>query len=209
MLHRHLVFAAVALATSVATTAFAYAQSQSKPEPEQLEIATFGAGCYWCVESDFDKVKGVLYTTPGFMGGKTPNPTYEEVSTGTTGHTEVVNVTFDPTIVTYQKLLDHYWANVDPLDRTGQFCDRGSQYRPAIFYHNDEQKVLAEKSKQAIIDSKRFDKPVIVEIARASAFTPAPDPDYYKLNPVRYKFYRAGCGRDARLEQLRAQMAGH
>ena len=123
MLHRHLVFAAVALATSVATTAFAYAQSQSKPEPEQLEIATFGAGCYWCVESDFDKVKGVLYTTPGFMGGKTPNPTYEEVSTGTTGHTEVVNVTFDPTIVTYQKLLDHYWANVDPLDRTGQFCD--------------------------------------------------------------------------------------
>ena len=160
------------------------------------DLATFAAGCYWCVESDFDKVKGVLETTPGFMGGET-------------GHTEVVNVAFDPAVVTYQRLLDHYWVNVDLVDGTGQFCDRGSQYRPAIFVYNDEQRKLADASKQAIVNSKQFKEPVVVEINAASAFTPAPDPDYYKLNPVRYKFYRAGCGRDARLKQLWGDKAGH
>jgi methionine-S-sulfoxide reductase len=173
------------------------------------DLATFAAGCYWCVESDFDKVKGVLETTPGFMGGKTKNPTYQQVSSGETGHTEVVNVAFDPAVVTYQQLLDHYWVNVDLVDGTGQFCDRGSQYRPAIFVYNDEQRKLADASKQAIVNSKQFKEPVVVEINAASAFTPAPDPDYYKLNPVRYKYYRAGCGRDARLKQLWGDKAGH
>jgi methionine-S-sulfoxide reductase len=172
-------------------------------------IATFAAGCYWCVESDFDKVKGVLETTPGFMGGKTANPTYSEVSSGETGHTEVVNVKYDPSVVSYKELLDHYWINVDLVDAEGQFCDRGNQYRPAIFVYDDEQRKQADASKKAIIDSKQFKEPVVVEINAASAFTPAPDPDYYKNNPVRYKFYRAGCGRDARLKQLWGDKAGH
>ena len=173
------------------------------------QIATFAAGCYWCVESDFDRVKGVLETTPGFMGGKTEKPTYEEVSSGATGHAEAVNVTYDPAVVSYKELLDAYWLNVDPLDGTGQFCDRGSQYRPAIFVYNDEQKKLAEDSKKAIEDSKKFKEPVVVEINAVSAFTPAPDPDFYKTNPIRYKFYRAGCGRDARLKQLWGDKGGH
>lgn len=163
-------------------------------------IATFAAGCYWCVESDFDKVKGVVETTPGFMGGHTKNPTYREVSTGVTGHTEVVNITYDPKTVSYQELLDYYWRHVDFLDKRGQFCDRGSQYRPAIFYYGDAQKAAAEKSKADI--AKLFKAPIVVEINEASDFTPAPDPDFYKTNPLRYKYYRAGCGRDARIEQL-------
>ncbi|MFN0218920.1 MAG: peptide-methionine (S)-S-oxide reductase MsrA [Hyphomicrobium sp.] len=184
--------------------AVAAEDAQSKPA-----IATFGAGCYWCTESDFDTVKGVVETTPGFMGGTTKNPTYQEVSSGATGHTEVVNVRYDPAVVTYQQLLDHYWVNVDLLDSKGQFCDRGSQYRPAIFTYDEEQKKLAEASKQAIVDSKRFKDPVVVEINAASDFTPAPDPDFYLNNPIRYKFYRAGCGRDARLKQLWGEKAGH
>jgi peptide-methionine (S)-S-oxide reductase len=172
-------------------------------------LATFAAGCYWCVESDFDKVKGVVETTPGFMGGKTENPTYSEVSSGATGHTEVVIIKYDPAVVTYQQLLDHYWVNVDPLDIDGQFCDRGTQYRPEIFVYDDEQRKLAEASKKAVEDSKRFKEPLVVAITQASAFTPAPDPDFYKTNSVRYKFYRAGCGRDARLKQLWGEKAGH
>ena len=195
--------AALALLGSLTT---AHAADAAKPA---TELATFAAGCYWCVESDFDKVKGVLDTTPGFMGGKTEKPTYEEVSSGATGHTEAVNVTYDPTVVTYKQLLDHYWVNVDLVDAGGQFCDRGSQYRPAIFVYNDEQRKQAEASKQAIVDSKQFKEKVVVEINQASAFTPAPDPDYYKNNPIRYKFYRSGCGRDARLEQLWGDKAGH
>ncbi len=172
------------------------------------QVATFAAGCYWCVESDFDKIRGVTDTTPGFMGGDTPNPTYEQVSAGTTGHTEVVNITFDPAVVTYKQLLDHFWVNVDPLDKGGQFCDRGSQYRPGIFYRDDEQKKAAEESKSAIEKSGQLKEPIVIEITQASAFTAAPDPDYYKNNPIRYKFYRAGCGRDARLKQLWGDKAG-
>lgn len=193
---RHLAAILVALC---ALTGAATAGDAAKPA---TETATFAAGCYWCVESDFDKVKGVLETTPGFMGGTTKNPTYHEVSSGTTGHTEVVRITYDPAVVSYQQLLDHYWVNVDPLDADGQFCDRGSQYRPEIFVYGDEQRRIAEASRQAIIDSKRFKEPVVVKVTPASDFTPAPDPDFYKTNPIRYKFYRAGCGRDARLKQL-------
>lgn len=203
MLRRSLTTFLLSMLAIATLTATAGAQSK------ELAVATFGAGCYWCVEADFDKVNGVLETTPGFMGGKTENPTYEEVSSGATGHTEVVNITFDPAVVSYEKLLDYYWRHVDLLDAGGQFCDRGSQYRPAIFYHDAVQKTLAENSKKAIDDSKRFHKPVIVEINAQSAFTPAPDPDYYKLNPLKYKFYRAGCGRDARIKQLWGSEASH
>lgn len=172
------------------------------PSIAATETATFAAGCYWCVESDFDKVKGVLSTESGFMGGHVQNPTYQEVSSGTTGHTEVVRVTFDNAVVSYKALLDHYWVNVDPLDADGQFCDRGSQYRPAIFTYGTEQKVLAEKSKADIDKSGRFKTAVVVEILPATAFTAAKDQNFYKTNALRYKFYRAGCGRDARLQQL-------
>lgn len=188
----------------------AIADDAAKPAPAKTEVATFAAGCYWCVESDFDRVKGVLDTTSGFMGGKTENPTYEEVSSGATGHTEVVKVTYDPAVVSYQQLLDAYWLNVDPIDKTGQFCDRGSQYRPAIFVYDGEQRKLAEASKKTIEDSKRFgESPVVVEINDASAFTPAPDQNFYQTNSIRYKFYRAGCGRDARLKQLWGEAGGH
>jgi peptide-methionine (S)-S-oxide reductase len=164
------------------------------------EIATFAAGCYWCVESDFDKVKGVVDTTPGFMGGHTKNPTYRQVSTGTTGHAESVNITFDPKVVSYKELLNYYWRHVDFTDKDGQFCDRGSQYRPAIFYYTPEQKAEAEASKAAI--AKKFKQPIVVEINKVSDFTPAPDPNFYQTNPLRYKYYRIGCGRDARIDSL-------
>ena len=204
---RRAAFAVLALLTAVAPAAAA--GEKIRQRRAQRAIATFAAGCYWCVESDFDKVKGVLETTSGFMGGAKKNPTYEEVSTGTTGHAEVVRVTYDPSVVSYQKLLDYYWLNVDPLDAGGQFCDRGSQYRPAIFVYDDEQRKLAEASKAALEKSGRFDKPLVVTIDAASDFTPAHDQDFYKTNSVRYKFYRVGCGRDARLRQVWGAAAQH
>lgn len=183
------------------------ASAQTTPPQEgarQLEIATFGSGCFWCTEADFDKVEGVVETISGYMGGTTPNPTYEQVSSGTTGHAEVLQLKYDPERVTYEQLLEVYWRNVDPLDSGGQFCDRGSQYRPVIFYHNEEQKRLAEASKAALEASGRFDQPIVVEIAPASTFTPAEDyhQDFHLRNPLRYMVYRIGCGRDARLEAL-------
>ncbi len=164
--------------------------------------ATFAAGCYWCVESDFDKVKGVVATLSGFMGGKTPNPTYRQVANGNTGHLEVVKVIYDPTKVSYQKLLDHYWKNVDPVDGGGQFCDRGSAYLPAIFVHNNTQRRLAKASKAKV--ARRFKVPVAVKIRRASKFTPGPanHQNYYLKKPYKYKRYRYGCGRDQRLRRL-------
>lgn len=181
----------------LASAAFA-----TSPTLAATDTATFAAGCYWCVESDFDKVKGVLSTESGFMGGHVQNPTYQQVSSGTTGHTEVVRVTYDANVVSYKALLDHYWINVDPLDADGQFCDRGSQYRPAIFTYGPDQKAQAEKSKADIDGSGRFKTAVVVEILPATAFTAAKDQNFYRTNPLRYKFYRAGCGRDARLQQL-------
>lgn len=200
--------AAFALLAFLAAVAPATAAGE-KNSSAASAVATFAAGCYWCVESDFDKVKGVLETTSGFMGGAKKNPTYEEVSTGTTGHAEVVRVTYDPAVVSYQKLLDYYWLNVDPLDAGGQFCDRGSQYRPAIFVYDDDQRKLAEASKAALEKGGRFDNPIVVTIDAASEFTPAHDQDFYKTNAIRYKFYRAGCGRDARLQQLWGAAAQH
>ncbi|HEX4963444.1 MAG TPA: peptide-methionine (S)-S-oxide reductase MsrA [Thermoanaerobaculia bacterium] len=164
--------------------------------------ATFAAGCFWCVEEAFDKVPGVISTTSGYTGGSKKNPTYEEVSAGGTGHAESVEVAYDPTKVTYEKLLDAFWHNVDPLVKDRQFCDSGHQYRSAIFYHDETQKKLAEASKAEV--QKRFKEPIQTEIVPATQFWPAEEyhQDFYKKNPLRYKFYRSGCGRDRRLQEL-------
>lgn len=210
-----LAFAAFAVTVTSHGTA-GDGQSRERPaagtaERGEVEIATFAAGCYWCVESDFDKVPGVLETISGFMGGHTKNPTYEEVGYGGTGHAEVVQLKYDPSVVTYRELLDHYWLNVDPLDGSGQFCDRGPAYRPVIFTHSEEQKREAEASKVALEKSGRFEQPIAVKIAPASEFYPGPEyhQDYYRKSPLKYKWYRTGCGRDKRLKALWGAKAGH
>jgi len=174
------------------------------PAPGGLQEAIFAAGCFWCVEKDFDQVDGVVETISGYTGGRTPNPTYETVGTGRTGHVEALLVRFDPKRVTYDALLDHYWKNVDLLDGGGQFCDRGNEYRPVIFTSGPEQERAARASKDALEASGRFNQKIAVTIEPASAFTPAEEyhQNYYKKNPTRYRFYRNGCGRDARLNQL-------
>jgi peptide-methionine (S)-S-oxide reductase len=180
-------------------------QASAQPDASAVRpaLATFAGGCFWCVEADFDKVPGVLSTTSGYTGGKVANPTYAQVSAGGTGHTEAVEIAFDPSKVSYQKLLDVFWRNHDPLAKDRQFCDRGDQYRPAIFYHDEDQRRLAEASKQAV-QEKFAPRVVQTEIVKAGTFTKAEDyhQDYYEKNPVRYKFYRFNCGRDRRLEEL-------
>jgi peptide-methionine (S)-S-oxide reductase len=167
-------------------------------------LATFAGGCFWCVEEAFDKVPGVLKTTSGFIGGTVANPSYELVMTKTTGHAEAVQVTYDPDKVSYQQLVDWFWRNIDPVDARGQFCDKGNPYRSGIFYHDEEQRKIAEASKQAIAASGRFKQPVVTEITAAGPFYAAEEyhQDYYKKNPNRYLFYKHGCGRVQRLEQL-------
>lgn len=168
-----------------------------------LETATFAGGCFWCMEPPFDKLDGVVSTTSGYTGGQTKNPSYEEVSSGVTGHAESVQIVFDPAKVSYAQLLDVFWHNIDPLTPNAQFCDHGTQYRTAIFYHGEEQKRLAEASKKALEQSGRFTQPIVTEIVPAGEFYKAEEyhQDYYLNNPVRYKFYRYNCGRDAVLEQ--------
>ena len=168
-----------------------------------VERATFAGGCFWCVESDFAKVNGVLEVTSGYTGGHKENPTYEDVTSGGTGHAEAVQIVYDPAKVTYEQLLDIFWRLVDPTDAGGQFVDRGPQYRTVIFYHNDEQKVLAERSKEELADSGRFDKPIATEIVKFSEFYRAEDyhQDYYKKNPKRYNYYRFRSGRDQFLQR--------
>jgi peptide-methionine (S)-S-oxide reductase len=167
-------------------------------------IATFAGGCFWCMQPPFDQLEGVISTTVGYSGGHTKNPTYEEVESGDTGHAEAIQITYDPKKITYAKLLEVFWHNIDPLTPNGQFCDHGTQYRSAIFYHNDEQKRLAEESKKALEASGRLHKPIVTEIVPASEFYPAEDDhqEYYRKNPVRYHYYRYRCGRDQRLEEL-------
>lgn len=175
----------------------------SQQAPSTKGVAIFAAGCFWCVEADFDKVPGVLDTTSGYTGGELVKPTYEDVSLGTTGHVEAVRVTYDPAKVSYRQLLDYYWRHVDLTDGSGQFCDRGPTYRPAIFVSDERQNSDAAASKQELEDSGRFAR-IAVEIKPAFRFWPAEEEhqNYYKKNPYRYKFYRAGCGRDARLSRL-------
>jgi len=195
------ILAALALATICIA---APAGAQSPAANPGLARATFAGGCFWCMEPPYDKLDGVVSTTSGFIGGHKPNPTYREVTTGTTGHTEAVEVVYDPRKVSYEKLLEVYWVNVDPTDAFGQFCDRGPQYRPGIFVHDAAQRRAAEASKAALAKKKPFAAPVVVEIADATTFYRAEEghQDYYLKNPIRYKFYRTSCGRDARLEQL-------
>ncbi|MGM0451764.1 MAG: peptide-methionine (S)-S-oxide reductase MsrA [Thermodesulfobacteriota bacterium] len=164
--------------------------------------ATFAGGCFWCMEPPFDKLDGVVSTEAGYAGGDVAEPTYEQVSAGNTGHAESLQVTYNPDKIDYSRLLEVFWRNIDPVDAGGQFCDRGSQYRSAIFYHNEQQKKLAEKSKEEI--ASRFSEPVATEIAPLEAFYPAEayHQNYYRQHPIRYKFYRSRCGRDSRLRQL-------
>ena len=166
--------------------------------------ATFAGGCFWCMEGPFDELDGVLSTTSGYTGGHMANPTYEQVSAGGTGHAEAVEVAYDPQRISYQELLTVYWRNVDPTTPNAQFCDHGDQYRPAIFYHNEEQRRLAEASKQEINRTKTFNASIVTEITQATEFYPAEEyhQDFYRKNPIRYKFYRLTCGRDARLTEL-------
>jgi peptide methionine sulfoxide reductase msrA/msrB len=172
-------------------------------DTNDLLTATFAGGCFWCTEADFEKVDGVVDVISGYTGGHKENPSYKEVSAGTTGHLEVVQVLYDPETVTYEKLLDVFWRHVDPTDPGGQFVDRGPQYRTAIFYHDDMQKSLAEASKMALGNSGRFDKPISTEIIALTKFYRAEDyhQDYYKTNPLRYKYYRYNSGRDQFLKK--------
>ena len=166
--------------------------------------ALFAGGCFWCVEADFDKVPGVLSTTSGYSGGTTPQPTYEQVSSTRTGHAEVVEIVFDPSQVSYAKLVEYFWRSIDPTTRDRQFCDAGSPYRSAIYALDAEQLKIAQTSKQLLEKSKPFKEPIVTEIAMAKTFYAAEDyhQDYYKKNPVRYQYYRTSCGRDARLKAL-------
>jgi peptide-methionine (S)-S-oxide reductase len=171
---------------------------------ENYQKATFAGGCFWCMEPPFDSVDGVISTTSGYIGGHKDDPTYEEVSAGGTGHTEAIEIVFDPAKVGYAELLEVFWRNIDPTTANRQFCDVGSQYRTGVFYHDEEQKKLAEQSRARIDDSGALPSAIVTEIVEAGPFYPAEDyhQDYYKKNPIRYKFYRNGCGRDDRLEQL-------
>jgi peptide-methionine (S)-S-oxide reductase len=183
----------------------AVAQTAPPAAPAKTAVATFAGGCFWCVEEAFDKVPGVISTVSGYTGGTVPNPTYEQVSGAkNTGHAEAVRVTYDPSKVTYQQLVDWFWRNIDPTQANGQFCDTGSPYRSGIFYHNDEQKKIAEASKRALEASGRLKGPIVTEITAAGPFYDAEDyhQDYYKKNPNRYHFYKYGCGRAQRLEQI-------
>ncbi len=166
--------------------------------------AYFAGGCFWCMEEVFEKVEGVLSATSGYMGGTVVNPSYEEVSAGRTGHAESVEVVYDPTKVSFQKLLDAFWRNVDPITPNAQFCDHGNQYRSVIFFRTDEEKRAAEASRQTIEQSGRFKEPIVTQMVMATQFYPAEEyhQDFYKKNPVRYKFYKYNCGRAQRLEEL-------
>jgi peptide-methionine (S)-S-oxide reductase len=165
-------------------------------------VATFAAGCFWCAEADFEKVPGVISVVSGYTGGRVADPTYEQVSAGGTGHAEAVQVTFDPSRVTYEQLLDHFWHNVDPFVPHRQFCDVGAQYRPEIFVHDEAQRAAAEASKARV--QKQFKDPIVVAVSRAGPFYRAEEyhQDYYKKNPLQYRYYRWGCGRDKRLAQI-------
>ena len=166
--------------------------------------ATFAGGCFWCMEPPYDALPGVVATISGYTGGRVARPTYEQVSSGGTGHAEAVEVLYDPKVVSYEKLLEVFWRNIDPTTPNRQFCDHGNQYRSAIFVHDEAQRRAAEASKREIERSKRFPEPIVTQIVAASPFYAAEEyhQDYYEKNPVRYKFYRHGCGRDARLEEL-------
>ena len=184
--------------------------AQGAEPPAEGARATFAGGCFWCMEAPFDKVPGVISTTSGYAGGTSKAPSYEQVSAGVTGHAEVIQVVYDPDKVTYEQLLEVFWRNIDPVDGGGQFCDRGSQYRTGIFYEGAGQKAAAEVSKRRLDDSGWLPRPIVTEITPLAAFYPAEDyhQDFYKKSFLRYRSYRAGCGRDRRLKELWGE-SGH
>ena len=188
----------------VAGLAMATVGSVGAANNGQQAKAIFAGGCFWCMEEVFEKVEGVVTVTSGYTGGMVANPTYEQVSAGGTGHVESVEIVYDPAKVSYQQLLDIFWRNVDPTTPDQQFCDYGNQYRSAIFYLDETQKELAEGSKQTVEQTKSFPDPVFTEVTASSVFYPAEDyhQDFYKKNPIRYKFYKWNCGRTQRLEAL-------
>jgi peptide-methionine (S)-S-oxide reductase len=194
-------YLALVYACALLATPAAYAD---QPVTPGAAIATFAGGCFWCMEPPFDKIDGVLSTIVGYTGGTMQNPTYKDVSKGGTGHAESVQITYDPKRVSYQQLLNVFWHNVDPTSADGQFCDWGDQYRSEIFYHTPEQKRLAEQSKAELEKTKPFKGAIVTRITAAGKFWPAEEyhQKYYQKNPLRYKFYRYGCGRDKRLEEL-------
>ena len=181
------------------------------PAAPKFAKATFAGGCFWCMEPPFDKLQGVISTTSGYAGGNSKDPTYEEVSAGRTGHAETVQVLYDPTKISYSKLLDVFWVNIDPTVKNQQFCDHWPQYRTGIFYHDEEQKRLAEESKKKIEQAGKLPQSIVTEIMPLRDFYPAEEyhQDFYKKNPFRYNSYRIGCGRDRRLEQLWGKAASH
>ena len=193
----------------------AMAQGTTPAAPAQAaaaagtQKAVFAGGCFWCVESDFDKVDGVLSTTSGYTGGNVANPTYEQVSGKHTGHAEAVEIVFDPKKVSYEKLVEHFWHTIDPTTKDRQFCDAGSPYRTAIFAQDAAQLKIAQASKAALEKSKPFKEPVVTEVVMGGPFYVAEDyhQDYYKKNPVRYNYYRLSCGRDARIKELWGSLA--
>jgi len=187
-------------------TRFVFAEQMGDPinkNTAKIEKAIFAGGCFWCMEHAVDDLHGVISTTVGYTGGKTINPTYDEVSAGGTGHTEAVLVVFDPQKISYDKLVNIFWHNIDPTVKDQQFCDHGNQYRSAIFYQNESQKKSAFESKQAFLATKRF-KTIYTEITPAAPFYTAEEyhQHYHKKNPIRYNFYRKGCGRDSRLNEI-------
>lgn len=210
MLKRFHIAAFVTVVSMAGALAGRAAVSAASPAPG-LAHATFAGGCFWCMEGPFDHVTGVVSTTSGYTGGTVKKPSYEQVSSGATGHAEAVDVVYDPAKVTYAQLLDVFWHNVDPTDGGGQFCDRGNQYRTAIFYHDAEQQRLAEQSKQAIEASGKLKRKIVTQIVPAGEFYPAEDyhQDYYLRNPIRYKYYRFNCGRDDRLKDLWGAAPAH
>ena len=191
----------VAMAVVVALGA---AQPSVAADTGETAYATFAGGCFWCIEADFEKVEGVITVTSGYTGGHVANPTYKKVSAGGTGHTEAIRVVYDPDVVSYEELLDVFWHNIDPTVKNRQFCDVGDQYRSGIFYHGEAQREAAERSRAQLEKSKPFPQPIVTEITEESAFYPAEvyHQDYAKKNPIRYSYYRKGCGRDRRLQEL-------
>lgn len=198
--------------TAPAIAAEAMVNSETKANVAASNAtAIFAGGCFWCMEQPFDDLVGVLDTTSGYTGGTVENPSYTQVSNGNTGHLEAVKVTYNPAEVSYDKLLEVFWHNVDPVDNRGQFCDKGSQYRSAIFYQNEQQEANAKDSKVALTGSGKLNQAIATTIRPASAFYPAEDyhQDYYQTHPVRYKLYRFACGRDQRLEEIWGAAAAH
>jgi peptide-methionine (S)-S-oxide reductase len=202
---------AICAATVWAHSAFAAGPKAKLPAPAAGQAkATFAGGCFWCMEPPFEKLPGVISVTSGYIGGKKDNPSYEQVSSGLTGHTEAVEIVYDPNKVSYTKLLDVFWHNIDPTAVDRQFCDQGKQYRSGVFFHDEAQKNAALATKAALEKSKPFTGKIVTEITAATTFWPAEEyhQDYYKKNPIRYNFYRTGCGRDERLRELWGKDAG-